>query len=345
MRARAKGGGSSYLAPRMHPVLFEIPGIGFPIRAFGATIAVGFLVGLWIWGRLLARYGDDPKEDPARGSQVALWILVGVIGGARLMYVAVETARYLGAERTPAMQEYLDASPRERGTLVARLGPEHVDEIERARPLTVGHDLLHDPLQVLFVWQGGLVMYGGLFGAVLLGTWSARRYGLNPWNALDTGLTAGFFGQMIGRWGCLLVGDDYGAVVPERWRHLPFPITLRVPSREWLEANPESLFGEHLAGEVLWATQVWMSASALLVALVGLWLLRRRRWYGQVAAWILVQYSASRFVIEAFRGDEVRGVWFGGAISTSQLIAIPGVLAGIVLLVRFRHLRTAPARP
>ncbi len=340
---RAIRAGNLYLARRMHPVLFEIPGLGFPIRAFGATVAAGFLVGLWLWGKLLARYGDDPRQDPARGSQVALWILIGVIGGARLMYVTVETTRYLRAERTPAMQEFLDAAPGERGGVALRLGAEPADEVERARPLTVGHDLLHDPLQVFFVWRGGLVMYGGLFGAVLLGVWSAKRNGLHPWNALDTGLVSGFFGQTIGRWGCLLVGDDYGSLVPERWAHLPFPLTLRVPSLEWLEAHPESLFDHDLAGQVIWATQPWMSVNAILVALAGWWLLRRRRWYGQVSAWILVQYSLTRFAIEFFRGDHVRGVWFGGALSTSQLIAIPCALAGLFLLVRFRGRRTAPA--
>jgi prolipoprotein diacylglyceryltransferase len=117
-----------------------------------------------------------------------------------------------------------------------------------------------------------------------------------------------------------------------------------VPSLEWLEAHPDSLFDHQLAGELLWATQPWMSLNALLVGLVGWWMLRRRRWYGQVAALILVQYSITRFVIEHFRGDAVRGVWFGGALSTSQLIAIPGALLGLWLLWRFRKLDSARPR-
>ncbi|MEW6073201.1 MAG: prolipoprotein diacylglyceryl transferase family protein [Planctomycetota bacterium] len=321
----------------MHPVLFEIPFLHFPLRSFGVLVAAGFLLGIWVWGRLLARYGEDPERDPERGSQVAIWVLVGVLGGARLMYVAVEAGKYLRAEVTPAMESYLAA--RDRATAALDLQAEHAEEVAAAREIAVGRDFLRDPLRILFLWEGGLVMYGGLFGGVLLGMWAARRRGLDPRNALDTGLVAGFLGQAVGRWGCLLVGDDYGSVVPERFQDLPFPLTIRVPSLEWLEAHPQSLFDHSLAGQVLWATQPWMSLNALLVALVAWLVLRRRRRYGEVGAVVLVQYSIVRFVIEIFRGDTVRGTWLGGVFSTSQLIAIPAALAGIWLLVRFRRRR------
>lgn len=339
----------------MHPVLFEIPGLGFPLRSFGVMVAAGFLLAVWLWGRFLARYGEDPENDPARGADVGVWILIGVLGGARLMYVGVEVTRNLVADTTPAMETWLAAE--DRAMAAARLGVEHQDELDRARELAVGYDFIHDPIQVFLVWRGGLVMYGGLIGAILLGTWAARRKGLNPWNALDTGLVCGFFGQAVGRWGCLLVGDDHGSVVPERFENLPFPITIRVPSLEWLQAHPDSLFPHELAGSVLWATQPWMSVNAVLVALVAWWVLRRRTWMGQVTAVVLIQYTATRFLIEAFRGDSVRGMWFGDTISTSQLIAIPGFLIGVWMLVRrvgggpppeppeSRRHESAPARP
>jgi phosphatidylglycerol:prolipoprotein diacylglycerol transferase len=307
----------------MYPVLFGL------LPSFGVLVATGFLVGVFLWGRLLRRHGLDPERDPERASDIAVWILVGVIGGARLMYVGVETTRYLRADVTPAMAAYLDE-----GRVTAELS---ADERRAADRVYVGHGFLSDPLKILFIWQGGLVMYGGFAGAMLLGTWAARRRGFHPWNALDTGLVAGFVGQAIGRWGCLLVGDDYGSVVSERFRDLPFPLTIRVPSAEWLAANPKSLFETRLAGEVLWATQPWMSVNALLVALVAWMVLKRRTAFGQVAGVVLIHYSITRAIIEAFRGDEVRGVWFGGAVSTSQLIAVLGVLAGVALLATARR--------
>lgn len=311
----------------MYPVLFQVGKL--PIRSFSVLVMAGFLVGTWVWGKLLARFGADPKNDPVRASAVSVWLLVGVIGGARLMYVAVESARYLTADVTPAVETYLEAA--DRGAAASALYETEPEALEMARRLVTGYDFLHDPFQIIAVWQGGLVMYGGLFGAVLLGLWSARKQGMHAWNALDTGLVAGMVGLSIGRWGCLLVGDDYGKVVPERFRDLPFPITIQVPDLAWLRANPESLFDHDLAGEVLWATQPWMSVNALLVALAGLYVLQRRTWHGAASLWILFHYSISRFAIEFFRGDSVRGVWLDGALSTSQLVALPTALAAITL--------------
>jgi len=277
----------------MHPILFKLPGLNFPIRSFGVMLAIGFLVASWIAGRLAARYGDDPKQDPLRFSRVTVWVLIGVVLGARLMYVIVEIARGYG----------------------------------------VGREFLSNPLKIFAVWEGGLVMYGGMFGAIAFGMWAAKREKLRPLGALDLGMVAGFVGLAIGRVGCLLVGDDYGRVVPERFQHLPFPITLRVP-------NPlpdGSLFGLENAGKVLWATQPWMTMKALIVSFIGWQVLKRRRYSGQVALWMLLCYAVLRSVIENFRGDDVRGVWFGGHVSTSQLVSLATGLFALALLVKNRR--------
>lgn len=316
----------------MHPVLFQIPWIGFPIRSFGVLVAAGMFLGIWVWGKLLERHGDDPREDPVRSSQVAIWVVVGVLAGARLMYVVVETSRYLSADLSEAQESYLASArgPRD-AALLTRDDPA---AIELVRQVAGGYDFLHDPLSVLFVWQGGLVMYGGLIGAILLGLWGSKRHGLDPWNALDTCLVAGFLGLAIGRWGCLLVGDDFGSVVPATAEHLPFPITVRVPDASWLAAHPQSLFPVELAGKTLWATQIWLSANAVLLFAIGWWHLRHRRWRGQTAAILIGLYAIARFVVEHFRGDEIRGLWFGDRVSTSQLVSIVGLLLSIALLVK-----------
>jgi len=239
---------------------------------------------------------------------------------------------------------YLDAAPAQRAAAGAPLAPE---ALAAARKVSVGHDFLADPLKILMIWQGGLVMYGGLVGGILFGLRAARKSGLDPWNALDTGLAAGFVGLLFGRLGCLLVGDDYGRIVPpdfaESLRPITLPnggeigfLTIRVPRLDWLLANSESLFEHELAGQVLWATQPWMSLNAVLCAAAGFLWLRRRTHYGVPAALMLMQYALCRFTIEVFRGDEVRGLWFGGKVSTSQLVSVVILALGAWLLVRRR---------
>ncbi len=313
----------------MHPILFEIPGLGFPVRAFGVTVAAGIFLGIWVWGRLLSRYGDDPSKDPERGSSVAVWIVVGIILGARLMYAAVESSRYLGADLNEEAQLYLESE--DRGRLAATI---QAESLEAAREVIVGYEFTHDPLKLILIWEGGLVMYGGMIGGILLALYQFRKQGMRVWNSLDTGMISSFVGLAVGRWGCFLVGDDYGKVVTGENAEPGFPPTLTVPDAEWLRANPESLFGAELAGQTLWATQIFMSVNALIVAFVGYQVLKRRSWFGQASAVMVIHYSITRYIIENFRGDKIRGVWFDGALSTSQLISVVGLLIGLLLLVK-----------
>jgi phosphatidylglycerol:prolipoprotein diacylglycerol transferase len=267
-------------------------------------VAGGFLLGMWVMNVLVRRHTPDPEraeELLARYASVHVWILAGVILGARLMYVIVEIAR--------------------------------VTE--------VGQGYLSNPLQILYIWEGGLVMFGGLFGGILAGVWKARREQIDVPEGLDYGITAGFFGLAVGRVGCYLVGDDYGKVVPPEHASLPFPITLRVPA----ELPPGSLFGEANAGQVLWATQAWMAIGALLLGLLGVWLLRRRRRYGRVALVLILIYCFTRFTIEAFRGDRLRGLWFDDTLSTSQIVAIGVALVCLALLVLGKGSKPATPRP
>jgi len=148
------------------------------------------------------------------------------------------------------------------------------------------------PLDALKVWEGGLVMYGGLILALVLGGWKAKKLGMPLWQSADFGLTAGFLGQAIGRVGCLLVGDDFGKPTD-----LPWAITFPDPLRAGAAFPPE------LAGIPVHPTQPYMTLKAIALCLLGLWLLKRKRFHGQVACVLLMGYAILRFVIEYFRGD------------------------------------------
>lgn len=282
----------------MFPSLFEIPFLDRPLSSFGLMVALGFLLAATVFQRLGLRDSKDPETDADKLSRLPVWILVGIFAGARLFYVAVEIG-----QGSAVGQSYVDS-----------------------------------PWRVIAVWEGGLVMYGGVVGGLIGGVWCCAKHGISARRFVDEGMASAWVGLTIGRIGCFLVGDDYGRVVPERFRDLPFPITVHVP-----EPLPEhSLFGAANAGEVLWATQIWMSLNALWLALFAIWFLRRRKYYGQGTLVLVVLYAITRGTIEFFRGDEVRGLWFGGALSTSQLISVVAAIVAVALLAKNRG-RTDPA--
>jgi phosphatidylglycerol:prolipoprotein diacylglycerol transferase len=62
-----------------------------------------------------------------------------------------------------------------------------------------------------------------------------------------------------------------------------------------------------------------------------MWMLKRKKFDGQVFGAYLILYGVARFFLEFLRGDPGRGVVFGGLMSGTQLIAIGLVVVGGVI--------------
>ncbi|MDP6963027.1 MAG: prolipoprotein diacylglyceryl transferase [Planctomycetota bacterium] len=150
------------------------------------------------------------------------------------------------------------------------------------------------PENILKIWEGGLVMYGGLIGAIVLGLVKANLVKMPKLQTLDYGLTAGFLGQAIGRLGCLAVGDDFGSPT-----NMPWAITFPDPLPQG------SAFPIELSTVPVHPTQLYMSAKALSLFFLGRWLLKNKKFHGQVTAILLMAYAVLRYIIEFFRFDMV----------------------------------------
>jgi phosphatidylglycerol:prolipoprotein diacylglycerol transferase len=66
----------------MHPTLFRIPYIDFPISTFGVMMAIAFLAGSWITAKRMAEEGLDPDL----ATTLLIYVMVGGIFGAKLYY-------------------------------------------------------------------------------------------------------------------------------------------------------------------------------------------------------------------------------------------------------------------
>ena len=182
----------------------------------------------------------------------------------------------------------------------------------------------HDCSRALRVWEGGLVFYGGFFGALAVAVFYTRRHGMNFWRTADILAPSVALGHFFGRLGCFAAGCCWGAK----------RTAARSPGRRAFP--PESLVFQDYAArgalpdcaEVtppLHPVQLYEAGGELalffLLSLLG----RRKRWDGQVLVAYLLGYALLRFVVELFRGDAVRK-FVVGSISTSQAIAIVAAL-------------------
>jgi len=139
-------------------------------------------------------------------------------------------------------------------------------------------EFITNPLNVFFVWQGGLVFYGGLLLAVITILIYAQASKINVWKLLDIIAPATALGYAIGRIGCFLNGCCYGIECSLPWA-VSFP---------------------NLAG-LRHPTQIYASLTGLLIfgLLMVLW--RFRKFEGQVFCAGLTMYGIYRFSIEFVR--------------------------------------------
>jgi phosphatidylglycerol---prolipoprotein diacylglyceryl transferase len=178
-------------------------------------------------------------------------------------------------------------------------------------------DYSRRPLDAFKVWEGGLVMYGGLLAIFFTVIGFALKNKIRILRLCDLCAPSCFLGDAIGRWGCFLVGDDYGK-----------------PTDSWVGVrftHPDSLVPANLRGVPLHPTQIYMSLKALIIFGALMWITRHKKFDGQVAGWALVLYAVLRSVIELFRGDADRG--FIGPLSTAQATSIFVFATGLLILL------------
>ena len=181
---------------------------------------------------------------------------------------------------------------------------------------TILYHYLDHPADIFKLWNG-LAFYGGFLLALPVGLWMIRRKKLPVAKVADIFALGVALGLVFGRMGCFMAGCCHGLPTD-----LPLGVTFFEPA---CLARP--------LGVPLHPTQLYSSGLALL--LFGLLWLQKRRWKrfdGQVVLSFILLYSAGRFLIEFVRGDN-RGEFFGGALSSSQLIALPLVVISLVLLI------------
>ena len=179
---------------------------------------------------------------------------------------------------------------------------------------------LDNPLHIFKLWKGGLVFYGGLLGALAVGSWYMKRHKLPLWKLTDILAPSIALGQTIGRLGCFTAGCCYGKPANAAWAVTFSDLNCLAPT-----------------GIPLHPVQLYSSAAALVVFLLLLLIYRLHRFRGQVFWSYVVLYSVSRFILEFWRGDE-RGFTnlLGYTLSTSQLIACLAFIAGITMLFLLR---------
>ncbi len=182
---------------------------------------------------------------------------------------------------------------------------------------------LRNPVEILMLWKGGLVFYGGLMGGALAFIITARVKKLDLWHLADTVAPGVALGHALGRLGCFFAGSCYGRPTDVPWAVI--------------YSDPNSL-ARDIIGVPVHPTQLYSAAFLTLLSAILVFIGIRSTFKGQVIATYGILYGTFRFFIEFFRGDPRGTVSLADiTFSTSQavsLMLVPFSIAAYIYLRR-----------
>ena len=172
-------------------------------------------------------------------------------------------------------------------------------------------DMYKDNLiSVLYIWEGGLAIYGGVIGAVLGVIVLCKIKKLKIATLLDMVLIGFLIGQSIGRWGNFFNREAFGAETDSFFRMGLTNIKTGVTTYY----HPTFLY-----------ESLWNAAGFLLLHFAS----KKRKYDGQVALMYGAWYGLGRCIIEGLRVDSL---WWG-PFRVSQLLAGISCIAAVSILL------------
>lgn len=176
---------------------------------------------------------------------------------------------------------------------------------------------LTHPLEIFFLWEGGMSFHGGLLGVIIALVLYARKT-RRPWLAVTD-----FFAPLVplalgaGRIGNFINHELWGRV-----SDVPWAMVFRGAAGPW-PRHPSQLYEFFLEG-VVFFTVLWIYA-------------RHPRPLGAVSGLFLVCYGSFRFVVEFVREPDAHlGYLAFGWVTMGQVLSLPMVLVGGWLMIRHR---------
>ena len=198
---------------------------------------------------------------------------------------------------------------------------------------------LANPLEILQVWQGGMAFHGGLLGVVVACILFARKRGIPVLSVADALCMATPVGLLLGRIANFINAELWGRPTDLPWGVI-FP-TARAQDCPGIDGpcarHPSQLYEAGLEGLLLGAILLWMVWARGALTRPGL-----------VAGVFFAGYGLSRFAVEFVRQADAQFITpdnpMGYALqagqlglSMGQILSLPMVVLGIVLIVRARR--------
>lgn len=187
-------------------------------------------------------------------------------------------------------------------------------------------DYYSQDLKTVFMTRnGGLAIYGGIIGALLVGgiVCKIRKVKLLPMFDI---VSMGFLiGQGIGRWGNFFNHEAFGCNTDLPWGMTSGRIQSWISENSGLDASGTvELTADRLVHPCFLYESLWCLLGFVILFLIS----KKRKFDGQIFLTYILWYGLGRSVFESLRTDSL----MFGNIRISQLLAILSAIAAFTLL-------------
>ena len=182
---------------------------------------------------------------------------------------------------------------------------------------------LQRPIEILYIWQGGMSFHGGFAGVVLATLFLCWKRKWNFWEISDLVCAAAPIGLGLVRLGNFINGELYG-------RQTTVPWGMVFPAGGDVVRHPSQLYEALLEGLVLFVIVQW---------------LYRKDLYPGTVTWAFIGcYGLFRFLVEFVREPDAHILFDLGPLTRGQLLTFPMLAVGLAMLIIFAR-RRLPEKP
>lgn len=187
------------------------------------------------------------------------------------------------------------------------------------------------PMEIFYIWEGGLAFYGSLLGG-LLGLWIySRRKKVRILRIMDCVAPGLVLAQAIGRWGNFFNQEAYGLPV-NNGSLMWFPMTVRIDGVHY--------FNGQLCGNPYHLATFFYESMWCLLVFIFLWSYRKKFKHDGDAFWTYaLLYGFERMFVEGLRGDSLYLIHPGGFIEGGVRVSQMGSFLAVVCIAAFFLLR------
>src|SRR6056297_3260770 len=196
-----------------------------------------------------------------------------------------------------------------------------------------------NPMQIPFIWQGGMAFHGGLIGVILAGWLYCMRASIPLRSAADMMALATPPGLLLGRIANFINAELWGRPTELPWGVIfPGAAAQHCPDVAGLCArHPSQLYEAALEGLILGAVLLWLG-----------WRRGALRMPGMLTGVFFAGYGLARFLVEFVRQPDAQFVspgnplglaWHigGYGLTMGQILSLPMIAFGVAMILRARR--------